>query len=70
MKLNEAVVHKKSSQIWGLMKPSYKVCIEMPKDSVIPPNRSYGHAIGLFELFPKSNCPKVSQALICEEYLK
>ena len=48
------------------MKPSYNVFIEKPKDSVIPLVIVCGPAIGLFELFPKLSCPKVSQALICE----
>ena len=49
------------------MKPSFNIVIEMPKDSVIPLVIACGPAIGLFELFPKESCPKVSQALICED---
>jgi len=51
----------------GLDETLNKKFIEMPKNSVIPLVKYYGPAIGLFELFPKCSCPKVSQALICED---
>jgi hypothetical protein len=49
------------------MKPSIKKFVEMPKNSVILLVVYCGPAIGLIELFSKCSCPKVSQALICED---